>query len=472
MSSVFGLAADTRGNRSGGARGSRDRLISGAIAVGRAVVSWCVAVVMVCFVAPPAAQAESGDEIQVTRAEDVGMSSERLERIVPGMKRLIDDRKIPGTVTLVARHGKVVHFEAAGSRNLEAGQPMTTDTIFMLYSQSKPVTGVAVMILFEEGDFLLTEPISKYLPELENLRVFTGMKDGEVETVAARAITIQQLLTHTSGLTYDFFPTPVGMMYRSAGVVGAAPGARFANLEAWSQALAEMPLVAQPGTEWNYSVGMDVLGRLVEVVSGQTFRDFLKERIFDPLGMTDTDFYVPEDKIGRFAANYSPKPGGGMVLADDPETSPYRTLPALEMGGSGLVGTAADYLRFVQMLVNGGELDGVRILGSKTVELMMMDHLNPEFPPDPLSSLFGTLGGHGRAWGLGFGLTGYVVTDPALTGLPVSKGVFSWGGAATTHFWVDREEDLVAIVLTQLLPDGTYPVSQLMQLLTFQAIID
>jgi CubicO group peptidase (beta-lactamase class C family) len=433
---------------------------------------WFVAVVLVCAVAPPAVEGAAGDEVRVTRAEDVGMSSERLGRIVPGMKVLIDEGKIPGTVTLVARHGKVVHFEAAGSRNLAAGQPMTTDTIFRLYSQSKPVTGVAVMILFEEGHFLLRDPISKYLPEFENMRVYTGMKDGKVTTEAARAITIQQLLTHTSGLTYDFFPTPVGMMYKRAGVVGAAPGARFANLEEWSRVLAEMPLVAQPGTEWNYSVGMDVLGRLVEVISGQTYREFLKERIFDPLGMTDTDFYVPEDKIGRFAANYSPKPGGGMVLADDPEASPYRSLPALEMGGSGLVGTAGDYLRLAQMLGNGGELDGVRILGNKTVELMMMDHLNPEFPPDPLSSLFGVLGGFGRAWGLGFGLTGYVVTDPALTGLPVSKGVFSWGGAATTHFWVDREEDLVAIVMTQLIPDGTYPISQLMQLLTYQAVID
>jgi CubicO group peptidase (beta-lactamase class C family) len=198
----------------------------------------------------------------------------------------------------------------------------------------------------------------------------------------------------------------------------------------------------------------------------------LKDRIFDPLGMDDTDFFVPDDKLDRFAANYRATPDGGMALEDDPHTSPYRELPALEMGGSGLVGTAADYLRFASMLVNGGELDGVRILGSKTVELMMMDHLNEEFPPDPLTSLFALQSGGRRVWGLGFGLTGYVVTDPALTGLPISKGVFAWGGAASTHFWVDREEDLVGIDLTQLLPDMTYPIAQLMQLLTYQAIVD
>lgn len=435
-------------------------------------ITWHVVSLIACFVMLAAVPAVAEEEVSITRPEDVGMSSERLERIVPGMKRLIDAGKIPGTVTVVARHGKVVHFEAVGSRNIETGQPMTKDTIFRLYSQSKPITGVAIMTLFEEGHFLLTDPISKYLPEFASMRVYTSVKDGEIQTEEAQPITIQHLLTHTSGLTYDFFPTPVGKMYKDAGIVGVGHNTQFKNLEEWSQALAKMPLVAQPGTEWNYSVGMDVLGRLVEVVSGKTYRNFLKERIFDSLGMNDTDFYVPEEKIGRFAANYGPKPGGGMELVDDPANSPYRRLPALEMGGSGLVSTAADYLRFAQMLASGGELDGIRILGNKTVELMMMDHLNPEFPPDPLSSVFSLFGNRKRAWGVGFGLTGSVVTDPALTGLPVSKGVFSWGGAATTHFWVDPEEDLVAIVHTQLLPDGTYPVVQLMQLLTYQAIID
>jgi CubicO group peptidase (beta-lactamase class C family) len=413
-------------------------------------------------------------EIQITPAEDVGMSSERLERIVPGLtKKFIETGKIPGTVTLVARRGKVVHFEAAGRRNIEADLPMERDTIFRLYSQSKPVTGVATMILFEEGHFLLTDPISRYLPEFEDMKVYKGFKDGKIETEPARPITIQHLLTHTSGLTYSFFPSPVGLMYREAGVGGTAQeSAPFASLDEWCRALAELPLVAQPGTEWNYSAGMDVLGRLIEVVSGMSYGEFLKERLFDPLGMVDTGFFVPDEKIERFAALYAATRTGGMELSDDPETSPYREPPAMDMGGAGLVGTAADYLRFAQMLANGGELDGVRILGSKTVDLMMMDHLNEEFPPDPLSSLFDLGGTRGRAWGYGFGLTGYVVTDPALTGLPVSKGVFSWGGAATTHFYVDREEELVGIVMTQLMPDGTHPVTQHMLLLMYQAIID
>jgi CubicO group peptidase (beta-lactamase class C family) len=190
--------------------------------------------------------------------------------------------------------------------------------------------------------------------------------------------------------------------------------------------------------------------------------------------MVDTDFYVPADKIDRFVTNYAPTPQGGMMVIDAPAASPYRELPQIEMGGSGLVGTAADYLRFAQMLGNGGEIDGVRILGRKTVELMMSDHMGPELPPDPLTSLFGSgvFGAAARAWGYGFGLTGFVVTDAALTGLPISNGVFSWGGAASTHFWVDPEEDLVGIVLTQLLPDGTYPVRQMMQLLTYQALVD
>ncbi len=417
------------------------------------------------------AQADT-DDVRLARPESVGMSTERLERIGAGMRRLIDEKKIPGTVTLVARRGRVVHFEANGLRNVAAGLPMEKDTIFRLYSQSKPVTGVAVMMLFEEGRILLTDPVSKYLPEFADMRVYVGEKDGEVITEPARPITIHQLLTHTSGLTYDFFPTPVGRMYQEAGVLGSAPGSSQASLADWTQALAQLPLVAQPGTEWHYSVGMDVLGRLVEVVSGQSFRDFLRARIFDPLGMADTDFYVPDAKLDRFAANYGPKPGGGLALSDDPQTSPYRKLPAIEMGGSGLVGTVGDYLRFAQMLVDKGEFQGTRLLGTKTVEFMTSNHLTPDFPDDPLTSLFGMLGGGYRAWGVGFGITGSVVTNPATSGLPVSKGTYSWGGAATTHFWVDHEEELLGIVHTQLLPDGTYPVRELMQLLTYQSILD
>ena len=407
--------------------------------------------------------------VEVVDPASVGMSAERLERIGVRMRRFIDDGKIPGTVTLIARRGKVVHFEANGRRDVERDLPMQKDTIFRLYSQTKPVTGAAVMMLFEEGHFLLSDPISKYLPEYSDMRVHVeGLEPSEYPP-AATQITIHHLLTHTSGLTYGFFPTPVGQMYEEAGMSRTA--GTIQGLAAWSNRLAELPLVAEPGTQWNYSVGMDVLGRLVEVVSGKRFGDFLQERIFDPLEMIDTGFHVPARKIERFAANYSPSPTGGITLTDDPRASPYSRPPDIEMGGGGLVGTVGDYLRFAQMLANKGELGGKRILGRKTVEFMTSDHLTPDLPDEPLTSLFGFLGG-GRAWGVGFGITGSVVTNSATSGIPASIGTYSWGGAATTHFWVDHTEELVGMVHTQLVPDGTYPLRELMQILTYQAIVD
>jgi len=448
---------------------------------------------------PSSVSAASADttDIKVVKAETVGMASERLKRIGVGMRRLIDADKIPGTVTLVSRRGKVVHFEANGMRDVGKSLPMEKDTIFRLYSQTKPVTGAAVMMLFEEGHFLLSDPVSKYLPEFRDMVVYVGSKDGKIQTEPARPITIHHLLTHTSGLTYSLFPTPVGQIYSDAAIDGSvAPllqidpqtgknflldaeddPERHGTLKEWSERVAQLPLVAQPGTEWNYSVSMDVLGRLVEVISGQTYRDFLKSRLFEPLGMSDTDFYVPEEKLSRFATNYAPNPQGGMIAIDEPANSYFRSPPTIAFGGSGLVGTVGDYLKFAQMLANKGEYEGRRYLGTKTVEFMMEDHLPATFPDDPTSNLRKVIELYGaphqgRAWGVGFGVAGSVVTNPAISGLPVSKGTFSWGGAATTHFWVDHEEELVGLVHTQLFPDGTHPVSQLMQLLTYQAIID
>lgn len=409
----------------------------------------------------------AADSLPSSTPESVGMSSERLDRIVPAMQRLVDEGKIPGTVTMVARRGQIVHFEAIGLQNVEKGEPMTKDTIFRMYSQSKPITGVATMILFEEGKFLLSDPVSLYLPEYKDMKVLVSMEKGEMKTEKAQPIRIHHLLTHTAGLSYGFFPNPVGQSYNRAQIDSSE------SLAAWSQELGKLPLLAQPGTEWNYSVAMDVLGRLIEVVSGQSFGEFLEERIFEPLGMQDTAFWVPEEKRARFAANYGPTSDGKMRLVDDPASSTYLAPPKIEMGGAGLVSTAADYIRFAQMLANSGELDGVRMLGPKTVDLMMSNHLGPGFPPDPLTSLFGMMSpGSSRVFGVGFGLTGSVTIDPALTGLPGSVGTFAWGGAASTDFWVDREEELVGMVLTQLLPAGTYPTRQLMQLLTYQAIIE
>ena len=425
--------------------------------------------------------------IKLAKPESVGISSERLANIGDSMRSLIDSKKIPGTVTLVARKGEVVHFEANGMRDLERNLPMEIDTIHRIYSQSKPITGAALMMLFEEGKFLMTDPVAKYLPEFSDMQVCVGEENGKMKTEAATSpITIQQLASHTSGLSYSFIPGPVGAMYiaeeaeRGLGNIPSAGGEGFFaigtkppfnSLREWTKELAELPLVAQPGTVWNYSVGMDVMGALIEELAGMTFGDFLQQRIFDPLGMEDTGFMVPEEKLDRFAANYSPLPDN-MILVDDPEISGYRTPPQLEAGGAGLVSTVGDYLKFAQMLLNKGEYEGKRYLGKKTVKFMTANHMGSVNANEGLTSLFNMLGNGYQVQGMGFGVTGSVVVNPALTGLPVSKGAFSWGGAASTHFWIDNKEDLIGIVHTQLLPDGTYPVRELMQLATYQAIID
>ena len=423
---------------------------------------------------------------KLTKPENVGISSERLKNIGESMRSLIDSKKIPGTVTLVARKGEIVHFEANGKRDIERDLPMEIDTIHRIYSQSKPITGAALMMLFEEGKFLMTDPVAKYLPEFSDMQVCVGEENGKIKTEAATSpITIQQLASHTSGLSYSFMPGPVGAMYiaeeaeRGLGNIPSAGGMLFpegtkppfSNLRDWTKALAELPLVAQPGTVWNYSVGMDVMGALIEELAGMTFGEFLQERIFGPLGMEDTGFMVPEEKLNRFAANYSPVPDY-MMLTDDPEKSGYRTPPQLESGGGGLVSTVGDYLKFAQMLLNKGEYEGKRYLGKKTVKFMTANHMGSVNANEGLTSLFNMLGNGYQVQGMGFGVTGSVVVNPALTGLPVSKGAFSWGGAASTHFWIDSKEDLIGIVHTQLLPDGTYPVRELMQLATYQAIID
>lgn len=399
--------------------------------------------------------------------ESVGMSAERLGRIVPAMASFVEDEQVPGLITVVARRGKVVHFETYGSMDREAKKPMRPDTIFRMYSMTKPVTGTAIMILYEEGKIALTDPISKYLPEFTDMRVYVGKKGGEVVTKPAnKPITITHLLTHTSGITYDFWPHPVGTIYKNAGLDIVSAYQNELDLEAYVKLLAEQPLFGQPGEQWEYGLNMDVLGRLVEVVTGQRFGDFMEERIFGPLGMVDAGFHISDDQLDRFAANYAPSPEGRMFLIDPPKLSLYRQDISLHLGGAGLVCTAADYLRFAQMLANGGELDGVRILSPTTVDLMMSNHLPPALGDSPLGVLFP------GARGLGFGFCGSVVTDAAAMGMAGSKGEYSWGGAASTDFWIDREQELVGMVLTQLLPAGTYPTRARMHQMTYQAITD
>jgi len=405
-----------------------------------------------------------GQGLPTAKPEDVGMSTARLERIRPVMQAYVDQGKVPGMVTAVARRGKLVHFDQLGMMDVEAGKKMRPDTIFRIYSMTKPITGVAMMILYEEGRYRLNEPVSKYISELQNLTVYLGGLDKNLRTEPARQMTIKHLLLHTSGLIYGADEPGVPQLYRDAEIWKAG------SLKEFIDKLAGLPLIAQPGTEWNYGVSTDVLGRLIEVLSGKPFDEFLAERIFQPLDMVDTAFYVPDEKIDRFAANYEATPEGGLKLLETPKDSEFRNPNPVPYGGSGLVSTVGDFLRFAQMLANGGKLDGVRILGRKTVDFMMLDHLGPELGPAPLGEAAGWYGMSPE--GLGFGLSGSVVRDVAQNSLIGSIGDFSWGGAASTYFWIDRSEELIAVQFTQLMPSDKYPIRAEMKILTNQAIID
>jgi CubicO group peptidase (beta-lactamase class C family) len=338
--------------------------------------------------------------------EDLGLSAARLVKIDLLTQDYIDQAKLPGTITLVARHGKIAHFECQGKMDIEADKPMEEDTIFRIYSMSKPITSVALMMLYEDGHFQLDDPLSRYIPAFEHMEVFISGNKDEYKTQAAdRQITIRDLLTHTSGLTYGFMRSSVvDSLYRRDKVEESE------NLQEMVDKLAELPLLFSPGTRWNYSVATDVCGRLVELISGESFDHYLQEQIFEPLRMVDTAFTVPENKIHRFAANYERTVDNGLRLFDSPESSPYTKKVTNFSGGGGLVSTAQDYLRFAQMLLNKGELDGQRILGRKTVDLMTSNHL-PE--NGDLSSMGQPVFSETPYDGIGFGLGFSVMLDPA-----------------------------------------------------------
>ena len=309
--------------------------------------------------------------------ESVGLCPERLARVDSWRERWVASGKLPFGITAVMRRGEVVHAGVSGMADVERGVGATLDTIVRIYSMTKPLTSVAIMMLYEEGRFQLDDPISRYAPEFGGLHVMTGSARGSISTVPAeRDISFRDLLNHTSGFTYGFMESNnVDLMYRKTGV--DFNWGKGTSLDDVVEKLVACPLIAQPGTEWNYSVSTDVLGYMVQVLSGQPFADYLREKVIRPLGMTDTDFYVPAAKIGRFAGNYSATAEGGLQLIDDPQDSPrYNAMPGVASGGGGLVGTAADYLRFCRFMLNKGELDGVRLLGRKTVELMTMNHLD------------------------------------------------------------------------------------------------
>jgi CubicO group peptidase (beta-lactamase class C family) len=360
----------------------------------------------------------------------VGLSAERLERLSNVLQAEVERGRVPGAVALISRNGRVAYFECFGRRDPAAGAPMAKDSIFRIYSMTKPVVSVAAMMLWEEGRFLLDDPIGKYLPELRDVKVAT-LRDGELEQVpAARKITIQDLLRHTSGLTYEFRGNgPVHKQYMEAKIYRRSQ----TNAEHVAT-LGRMPLIHQPGTRWEYSRSTDVLGRLIEVLSGESLGAFLQKKIFSPLGMADTAFHVPPEKHSRLAEAFAKDPdsGGAVQLLE------VREPPAFESGGGGLVSTAADYARFLQMMLNRGHVDGTRLLSRKTIELMTADHLGPiTGAPDLLVP------------GYGFGLGFAVRLQAGIATMPGSVGQYFWGGLAGTTFWVDPAENLFAILLIQ-----------------------
>ena len=395
----------------------------------------------------------------------VGMSAERLGRIGPHFDhRYVQTGKLAGVLTAVARRGQVVQLDCVGHRDLERQAPMTEDTVFRLYSMTKPVTSVALMSLYEEGLFQLDDPISRWLPELAELRVHVP---GSAARPVEGPMTVRHLLTHTSGLTYGFLmETEVDALYRQRGVGNLEHRGDLVSMIA---ALGELPLLFEPGTRWNYSVSTDVCGRLVEVLSGRSLDAFFAERIFGPLGMTETGFSVRPDQQERFAACYTPHRQEGVHRIDDPADSPYLGTPTMLSGGGGLVGTAQDYLRFCTMLHNLGELDGARVLGRKTVEYMTTNHLPSG---GDLTSMGRPVFSETSYDGIGFGLGFSVMLDPARAQVIGSPGEYAWGGAASTMFWVDPAEELVGLLLTQLVPSSTYPLRREMKVLTYQALVD
>jgi len=412
----------------------------------------------------------------MTKPESIGLSSERLARIPAFLdERYIKTGKLPCAQVQVWRRGKLAVDGVLGLADRERNRPLEKDAIFRIYSMTKPITSVAFMMLVEQGLVALDDPVAKFIPEWANLGVFAAGTDaGWATTPPARPMLMIDLLRHTSGLTYGFqMQGNIDAAYRKLKV---AEDLRFGTLQEFIDKLGKLPLVFSPGEAWNYSVSTDVLGYLVEKISGLPFATYLEEKIFQPLGMVDTAFTVPADKAHRLTACYAAGALGSKAvtagppkLQDDPEKSPYLTPTDFPSGGGGLAGTMADYMRFARMLLNGGELDGVRLLSPKTLQLMTANHLPGGKDLTQMSkSLFSEATYAGVGFGLGFGVT----VDPAATMIPGSKGDFFWGGAASTFFWVDPVEDLTVVFMTQLLPSSAYPVRRELRTLVYSAFTE
>ena len=411
----------------------------------------------------------AGQDLPTAAPARLGLDPDRLERIVTLVEEAVDRQEVAGAVTLVARLGRVGHLEAVGWRDIEGRAPMETDTLFRIASMTKAVTSVAAMQLYESGALLLDDPVSMYLPAFASVRVLAPGGGSEAPLAPLdRPVTIRHLLTHTSGLSYRFLAPPrLAPRYIDAGItdgLAQTPG----TVDEMVDRLATLPLLHQPGARFTYSLGVDVLGRVVEVVSGRSLADYMRDEIFEPLGMVDTGFFRDPDDADRYAAVYAPGADGLVEVSADPVSSPdgrtvysagypYDGPRTYHSGGAGLTSTISDYARFLLALLNGGELDGARILGRRTVQLMTRDHLSGLGVPDT-----------GQRFGLGFAISG----DPGATGGPRSEGAFGWLGFFNTVYWVDPEEQLVAIIMTQLYPNNRSRLTDRFEVAVYSAIVN
>lgn len=401
-----------------------------------------------------------GQALETIRPEEVGMSPARLERLTGALQRYVDDGELAGAVALVARHGHIAYFESVGLADVERKAAMRRDTIFRIASQTKAIVSVGIMILQEEGRLLTTDLVSKYIPAFSSTSVAVAREGGGYDVVPAnRPISIRDLLTHTAGIGYGY--GVAADRWQQAGIQGWYFADRNEPIGATIERIAELPFDAQPGTEWVYGYSTDILGVVIEKASGMSLADFLRQRIFEPLGMVDTHFYLPPDKRDRLAAVYSVSESGGLERAPEPGAmvgqgayveGPRRSYS----GGAGLLSTANDYARFLQMLLNGGELGGTRVLSRKSVELMTADHLHDIAFRD----------------GVGFGLGFSVVEDLGSRGVPGTVGEFGWGGAYHSSYWVDPAEDLIVVYFTQLIPAGNRDDHAKLRALVYQSIED
>jgi len=403
-----------------------------------------------------------------TGIENSGMSYDRLCRIDDHISRnYIETGKLTGSLVAIYRKGRLAHFSTLGLMDRERDKPVQWDTIYRIFSMTKPVTSTALMMLLEKGLLQLDDPVHRYIPSFKKLQVYVSGIDGSFETRPPdRSMTIKDLLSHQSGFTYDFLKeNEIDAAYSARGIGGG----NQKDLKSMIDSLSEIPLLFSPGDKWNYSVSTDVCGYLVELISGQSLDTFFYENIFEPLGMVDTGFYVPPTEIHRFSANYLYNLNGSPKLLDDPQRSNFTKPPTFLSGGGGLVSTAADYLAFCRMILGGGELNQKRILARKTIELMSANHLTDGVDlAEVASGRWSETSYHGIGFGLGFS----VVKDPSMTLVPGSSGELAWGGMASTAFWIDPLEDMAVVFMTQLVPSGTYNIRRELRTLVYSAIED